>query len=128
MPNTVCLPPAAFLPLARVRPHPVFAREEQDGSLLRSVRGFAVLLLLCLILYAPALASIPPVDRDEARFAQATRQMLETGDFIRIRFQEEAHNKKPIGIHWLQAAAVALFSTPGSTAIWPYRLPSVSPR
>jgi len=128
MPNTVCLPPAAFLPLAQVPPHPVFAREEQGGSSLRSVRGFALLLLLCLILYAPGLASIPPVDRDEARFAQATRQMLETGDFIRIRFQEEAHNKKPIGIHWLQAAAVALFSTPGSTAIWPYRLPSASPR
>jgi hypothetical protein len=36
------------------------------------------------MLYAPGLASIPPVDRDEARFAQATRQMLETGDFIRI--------------------------------------------
>src|SRR6516164_4032417 len=113
MPNTARLAPAAFLPLARVPPHPVFAREEQDGSSLRSVRGFAVLLLLCLILYAPGLTSIPPVDRDQARFAQATRQMLETGDFIRIRFQE-VRNKKLIGIHWLQAAAVALFSTPGS--------------
>jgi 4-amino-4-deoxy-L-arabinose transferase-like glycosyltransferase len=91
---------------------------------LKSVSGFAVLLLLCLILYAPGLASIPSVDRDEARFALAARQMLETGDFIRIRFQEEARNKKPIGIHWLQAAAVTLFSMPGSTAIWPYRLPS----
>jgi hypothetical protein len=29
--------------------------------------------------------------------------MLETGDFIQIRFQHEARNKKPIGIHWLQA-------------------------
>ena len=124
MPNTARLAPAAFLPLARVAPHPVFAREEQGGSSLRSVRGFAELLLLCLILYAPGLASIPPVDRDEARFARATRQMLETGDFIRIRFQEDARNKKPIGIDWLQGAAVALFSTPGSNAIWPYRLPS----
>ena len=50
--------------------------------------------------------------------------MLETGDFIQIRFQDEARNKKPIGVHWLQAASVALFSTPGSTAIWPYRVPS----
>ena len=67
MPNTVCLPAAAFLPLAQVPPHPVFAREEQGGSWLRSVRGFAVLLLLCLILYAPGLASIPPVDRVTGR-------------------------------------------------------------
>ena len=83
-----------------------------------------LLCFLCLILYMPGLAAIPPLDRDEARFAQATRQMLETGDFVRIRFQDEARNKKPIGIYWLQAAAVAAFSSPRSAAIWPYRLPS----
>src|SRR5215469_3204187 len=85
---------------------------------------YALLFLLCLALYAPGLAAIPPVDRDEARFAQATRQMLETGDFVRIRFQDEARNKKPIGIYWLQAAAVAAFSSAENPAIWPYRLPS----
>ena len=73
----------------------------------------------------PGIAAIPPLDRDEARFAQATRQMLETGDFLHIRFQDEARNKKPAGIYWLQAAAVAPFSTAGATAIWPYRLPSL---
>src|SRR5205823_9384874 len=67
------------------------------------IRPMALLCLICLVLYAPGLAAIPPLDRDEARFAQATRQMLETGDFIRIRFQEEARHKKPAGIHWLQA-------------------------
>jgi 4-amino-4-deoxy-L-arabinose transferase-like glycosyltransferase len=88
-------------------------------------RPCALLAALCLLLYLPGIASIPPLDRDEARFAQATRQMLETGDFLRIRFQDEARNKKPAGIYWLQAAAVAAFSTPESTAIWPYRLPSM---
>ena len=88
------------------------------------VRRYLLLCALCLVLYGPGLAAIPPLDRDEARFAQATRQMLETHDFIRIRFQDEARNKKPAGIHWLQAAAVALFSSPESAAIWPYRLPS----
>src|SRR5215471_21367063 len=71
-------------------------------------RPYAMLCLLCFILYAPGLAAIPPLDRDEARFAQATRQMLETHDFTRIRFQDEGRNKKPVGIHWLQAATVAL--------------------
>jgi 4-amino-4-deoxy-L-arabinose transferase-like glycosyltransferase len=88
------------------------------------IRPYALLCLLCLTLYAPGLAAIPPLDRDEARFAQATRQMLETGDFVQIRFQDEARNKKPIGIYWLQSAAVAAFSSPQSAAIWPYRLPS----
>lgn len=88
-------------------------------------RAYALLTALCLALYVPGLAAIPPLDRDEARFAQATRQMLETGDFLRIRFQDEARNKKPAGIYWLQAAAVAVFSTADSAAIWPYRLPSL---
>jgi len=103
-----------------------FAPTERDrgGAWLQGVRPYILVSLLCLILYVPGLAAIPPLDRDEARFAQATRQMLETGDFIRIRFQDEARNKKPIGIYWLQAAAVAALSSAESSAIWPYRLPS----
>jgi 4-amino-4-deoxy-L-arabinose transferase-like glycosyltransferase len=92
---------------------------------LRCLRPYLVLAGLCLCLYLPGMAAIPPLDRDEARFAQSTRQMLETGDFLQIRFQDEARNKKPAGIHWLEAAAVSLFSTPEATAIWPYRVPSL---
>src|SRR5215469_1842517 len=103
---------------------PLQEGESSPRKWLLGIRPYALLCLLCLLLYAPGLAAIPPLDRDEARFAQATRQMLETGDFIRIRFQDEARNKKPIGIYWLQAAAVAAFSSPKSNAIWPYRLPS----
>ncbi len=92
---------------------------------LRCLRPHALLVVLCLALYLPGIAAIPPLDRDEARFAQATRQMLESGDFLDIRFQDEARNKKPAGIYWLQAAAVSLVSSPEATAIWPYRLPSL---
>ena len=116
--------PAPTLPLTRAPLFTVFTGKGKSGGCLRGIRPYALLCLLCLILYAPGLAAIPPLDRDEARFAQATRQMLETGDFIRIRFQDEARNKKPIGIYWLQAAAVGAFSSPESAAIWPYRVPS----
>ena len=81
MPNTARLAPTPFLPLSQVPRYPVSAGEEQAGGRLNEVRGFASLVLLCLTLYAPGLASIPPVDRDEARFAQATRQMLENRRF-----------------------------------------------
>src|SRR5947208_15020530 len=117
---------------------PVLTRLAALGTLSRSageggwvgegtgIRPYALLCLLCLILYVPGLAAIPPLDRDEARFAQATRQMLETGDFVRIHFQDEACNKKPIGVYWRQAAGGAAFSSPRSIAIWPYPLPSAS--
>ena len=90
-----------------------------------ATRPYALLAGLCLLLYLPGIAAIPALDRDEARFAQATRQMLQTGDLLRIRFQDEARNSKPAGIYWLQALAVGGLSTAASTAIWPYRVPSV---
>jgi 4-amino-4-deoxy-L-arabinose transferase-like glycosyltransferase len=85
----------------------------------------AVLVVLCLLMFAPGLATIPPLDRDESRFTQATKQMLETGDFIEIRFQEEARNKKPIGIYWMQSITAGWLSSPPHNSIWTYRIPSV---
>ncbi|CAK0772994.1 4-amino-4-deoxy-L-arabinose transferase [Azospirillaceae bacterium] len=84
-----------------------------------------LLLKLCAVLFLPGTFVLPPFDRDEARFAQATRQMVESRDFIDIRFQEEARHKKPIGIYWLQAAAVEAVGLGESSPIWVYRLPSI---
>src|SRR5262245_3459151 len=69
-------------------------------------RAVAVLLVAALLSFLPGFFSIPPIDRDEARFAQATKQMLESGDYVDIRFQDEVRYKKPVGIYWLQAAVV----------------------
>ena len=87
----------------------------------------AVLIIAALALTAglAGVFSLPVLDRDEARFAQATAQMLETGDFIEIKFLDEPRHKKPAGIHWLQAAAVALTSSENAREIWAYRLVSV---
>jgi 4-amino-4-deoxy-L-arabinose transferase-like glycosyltransferase len=68
---------------------------------------------------------VPPLDRDESRFAEATAQMLETGDFVSIRFQATPRFKKPVGIYWLQAAAVKTLSQVEDRAIWAYRAPSL---
>lgn len=86
---------------------------------------YLALTVLCLAVYLPGLTALPPLDRDEARFGQATTQMLESGDFIDIRFQGTPRYKKPAGIYWLQAASVFLFSNPEARQIWAYRLPSV---
>ncbi len=84
-----------------------------------------LLLLLSLFLFVPGQWTVPPLDRDEPRFTQATKQMLETGDYIDIRFQEEARHKKPVGIYWLQAAAAKLTGQGAEAPLWVYRLPSV---
>ena len=92
------------------------------GRLLASRWAYALLALFALALFLPGISSIPPTDRDEARFAQASRQMVESGNYVDIHFQDESRNKKPVGIYWLQSAAANLF---GKDAIWPYRLPSL---
>ncbi len=87
------------------------------------------LVLLCLALWLPGFFTIPPGDRDESRFAQATRQMIETADYVRIRLGEEERNKKPAGIHWAQAGAVHVLEAAGiraREAIWAYRVPSLA--
>ncbi len=85
----------------------------------------ALVGLVAALMGLAGLFTLPPLDRDEARFAQASAQMLESGDFIVIRFQDEERNKKPAGAYWLQAASVAAFSNPEARAIWAYRLPSL---
>lgn len=88
-------------------------------------RPYLLLATLCLCLHLPGLTSMPPTDRDESRFAQASRQMLESGNYLDIRFQQDPRYKKPIGIYWLQAAAAAATVGPEARAIWAYRLPSL---
>src|SRR5437763_8680150 len=88
-------------------------------------RGPALAALIAGLAGLPGLLAVPPLDRDESRFAQATAQMLESGDFVVIRYQDEPRFKKPVGIHWLQAASVSLFSSPEARQIWAYRIPSL---
>ena len=89
-----------------------------------------VFLVLCgIVLFLPGFFNIPAIDRDEARFAQATKQMVESGDFVDIRFQDDVRYKKPVGIYWLQAAVVETASSLGlpraQLRIWLYRIPSL---
>ena len=88
-------------------------------------RGPLLAALVALLAGLPSLLLLPPLDRDESRYAQATSQMLESGDYVDIRFQDEPRWKKPIGIYWMQAAAVGLTSKVENRDIAPYRIPSL---
>lgn len=70
------------------------------------VRAVSTLVLFSLLLLLQGFASLSVTSRDESRFAQPSKQMVETGDYIDIRLQEAARYRKPIGIYWLQAGTV----------------------
>ena len=88
-------------------------------------RGPALAALIALFAGLPVLMLLPPLDRDESRYAQATSQMLESGDYVDIRYQDEPRWKKPVGIYWMQAVAVAVTSKVEYRDIAPYRIPSL---
>ncbi|MFZ4762734.1 MAG: ArnT family glycosyltransferase [Alphaproteobacteria bacterium] len=84
-----------------------------------------LLVVLCFFLYLPGVFTLPATDRDESRFAQASRQMLASGDYVDIHFQKTARHKKPVGIYWLQATSTALWGENTNNPIATYRLPSL---
>src|SRR5690349_5884218 len=88
-------------------------------------RPVPVLVLLCLFAWLPGLLALPALDRYESRFAQASKQMIETGDYIDIRFSTVPRYNKPVGIYWLQAASTHVLGVPPYNRIWTYRLPSL---
>lgn len=92
----------------------------------RGWRGYVLIALIALTSALMGAARVPVTDIDEARFAQATRQMIESDDYVRIRVQDAERNRKPVGIYWLQAASVNTMQpfVERLNTIWPYRLPS----
>lgn len=95
------------------------------GSSIKRRWQVLMLALLTLAMVLPGLANLPVIDRDEARYAQASVQMAENGDLLNIKFQDEARNKKPAGAYWLQTAMIKTFTETGERHIWVQRLPSV---
>ncbi|MFW7268598.1 ArnT family glycosyltransferase [Gluconacetobacter sp. Hr-1-5] len=90
-----------------------------------TVRHYLLLALGTFMLLLPGRASLPPLDRDEPRYMEASAQMLRSGDFIDVRFQDKPRYLQPAGIYWLEAASVAATGTLERRAVWPYRIPSL---
>ena len=87
----------------------------------RDCRWKITLVIVCAaVLYLVGNASVPLWDRDEPRYAQTSRQMLATGDWVVPRLLDEVRTAKPVLIYWLQAASMRAFGVNEFAA----RLPS----
>lgn len=92
-------------------------------------RAAIALVVIALVTLLPGFVSLPVTNRDESRFAQPAKEMIETGDYIDIRLQGDSRYRKPIGIYWLQAGTVRLAEAVGISGarrhIAFYRIPSL---
>jgi len=68
--------------------------------------GGALLILACAILLLPTLGLWPLFDYDEGAFSEATREILQSGDWLSTTLNGAPRYDKPILIYWLQAASV----------------------
>ena len=87
-------------------------------------KKFFLLLSICFLIYFQGILNLPVLDRDEARFATASKTMLLNKDFIDIKMVDEDRYKKPIGIYWSQSITNFILGDPPYDKIWIYRLPS----
>ncbi|MEO1656845.1 MAG: glycosyltransferase family 39 protein [Pseudomonadota bacterium] len=94
----------------------------QPAGKLSLPQTFLMLWLVALALFAGQW-SMPVTDRDEARYSQASTQMMETGDYVDIRFQEQPRYVKPAGIYWMQVVTTQPFGGPDAP-IGAFRIPS----
>lgn len=92
-----------------------------DGNLPHRLRWGIFVFLAVLMLAVPQAALLPLIDRDEPRFAEASREMLQTGNVVVPMFNGEPRYAKPPLIYWCQAAALRLCGENAFAA----RLPSL---
>lgn len=69
----------------------------------------AMLLLASLTLNLVGNGRISLWDRDEPRYAQASRQMLESEEWVVPKFNTDNRYDKPVLIYWLMAASMKVF-------------------
>ncbi|CAN5568281.1 phospholipid carrier-dependent glycosyltransferase [soil metagenome] len=80
-----------------------------------------LILVAAAIVYLVGNESVGLWDRDEPRYAQTSRQMLQSGDWVVPHYLSDIRTAKPIFIYWCQASAMKIFSDTAFAA----RLPSV---
>lgn len=83
--------------------------------------AWALLAILsgALLAYLLGNGSVTLLDRDEPRYAQTSRQMLQSGDWVVPRFLDTVRTAKPVLIYWCQATAMAVFGDNAFAARFP---------
>ncbi len=90
------------------------------GAHLKSaIRNYALLFFGCLLLHVAGTWSLPLIDRDEPRFAEASREMIERGDYIVPHFNDQFRLDKPPLTYWSQVASFKVFGENDFAARFP---------
>jgi 4-amino-4-deoxy-L-arabinose transferase-like glycosyltransferase len=84
-----------------------------------ATRNYILLFFGCTVFHIVGTWSIPLVDRDEPRFAEASREMIERGDYIVPHFNDQLRLDKPPLAYWAQVASYRMFGENDFAARFP---------
>jgi 4-amino-4-deoxy-L-arabinose transferase-like glycosyltransferase len=83
------------------------------------VRNYALLFFGCVLFHLAGTWSLPLIDRDEPRFAEASREMIERGDYVVPYFNDRVRFDKPPLIYWTQVTSYKIFGENDFAARFP---------
>ena len=81
--------------------------------------NYALLFFACVAFHVIGTWSIPLIDRDEPRFAESSREMIERGDYIVPHFNNQLRLDKPPLAYWAQVASYKIFGENDFAARFP---------
>src|SRR3984893_13833907 len=77
------------------------------------------LFICCVLFHIAGTWSLPLIDRDEPRFAEASREMIERGDYVVPYFNNHFRFDKPPLAYWMQVASYKVFGENDFAARFP---------
>src|SRR5947209_12546534 len=84
-----------------------------------AIAKYAILFLACVGFHVLGTWSVPLIDRDEPRFAEASREMIERGDYVVPHFNNQLRLDKPPLAYWAQVASYRIFGENDFAARFP---------
>ena len=73
------------------------------------IKDKLILIIIGLFLYLPFLGNVNLFDWDEANFAEAAREMIVTGDYLRVQTNYHPFWEKPPLFFWMQVISMKVF-------------------
>jgi 4-amino-4-deoxy-L-arabinose transferase-like glycosyltransferase len=96
-----------------------FGRYFAIASLKSGARNYVILFIGCVLFHMAGTWSLPLIDRDEPRFSEASREMIQRGNYIVPYFNDHFRLDKPPVTYWAQIASYKLFGENDFAARFP---------
>jgi 4-amino-4-deoxy-L-arabinose transferase-like glycosyltransferase len=80
---------------------------------------YATLFFACVLFHIVGTWTLPLIDRDEPRFAEASREMIERGNYIVPYFNNQLRLDKPPLTYWAQTLSYRVFGENDFSARFP---------